>query len=407
MSLSHNPSVTTNGLVMYADMTNTKKSWLGQPTINQFGIPTPDASGYVTFPVQGTSGFQRIYSGTYGGYEIQPTDIVYKYVLGAGPTACHFHGYTINVTTGQTPTWSFDYYIDPSTTGYPVTNYLANMESSINVGGALTDPTPSIIGVWKRATQTSVAATSNGTFNAYLYPGACGTQMATGGFILYKNPQVEFNSFATPFVAGTRASTGAIVDLTGQNTLTATSLTYASDNTSFSFNGSSSGVQSQSTTISFASGVTMEAVFKSTDLASRAQGILDFVGAGSQGASNYINIYLPGNGKVRWEVIANYPNGNISLTSYYSATTLANNTWYHICCTQTTAGAGVIYINGVSDATATFTSPLYGTITSNIRIGLYAGYFSGNIPVAKLYNRALTASEVNQNFNALRGRYSL
>ena len=151
----------------------------------------------------------------------------------------------------------------------------------------------------------------------------------------------------------------------------------------------------------------MEAVFKCTDLASRAQGILDFVGAGSQGGTNYINIYLSGNSKIRWEVIANYPNGNTALTSYYSVATLANNTWYHVCFTQTTTGAAVIYINGVSDATATFTSPLSGTITSNIRIGLYAGYFSGNIPVAKIYNRVLSQTEVSQNFNALRGRYSL
>ena len=197
------------------------------------------------------------------------------------------------------------------------------------------------------------------------------------------------------------------MDLTGQNTLTATSLTYASDNTSFSFNGSSSGVQSQSTTISFTNGASMEAIFNSADFASRAQGILDFVGAGSQGASNYLDIYLPGNGKIRWEVIANYPNGNLGLTSYNSTATLSNNTWYHLVCTTTTAGVGCIYINGVLDSTVTFTSPVNGTITSNIRVGVYGGQFSGKIPVAKLYNRTLLASEVSQNFNALRSRYGL
>lgn len=204
MGLAHSPSIVTNGLVFAYDMANTLKSWKGAPTVNHFSIPTPDSSNNVTFSINGTGIFQRVYSGTYGGYTIKPTDVVYKYVLGLAPTGCHYHGNTISVTAGQSPTWSFDYYIDPSTTGYPVTNYLANIESSVGVGAAIGDPTPSIIGVWKRATQTSAPASTNGTFNAYLYPGACGSQLATGGFILYKNPQVEFNSFATPFVAGTR-----------------------------------------------------------------------------------------------------------------------------------------------------------------------------------------------------------
>jgi hypothetical protein len=34
-------------------------------------------------------------------------------------------------------------------------------------------------------------------------------------------------------------------------------------------------------------------------------------------------------------------------------------------------------------------------------------YGKGEIPVAKIYNRALSAAEVQQNFNALRGRYGI
>jgi hypothetical protein len=41
--------------------------------------------------------------------------------------------------------------------------------------------------------------------------------------------------------------------------------------------------------------------------------------------------------------------------------------------------------------------------------GAYSGaYFAqGQIPVVKIYNRTLSASEVTQNFNAYRGRYGL
>ena len=43
MGLAQNPGVVTNGLVFYYDMSNTKKSWIGEPTTNQFAIPTPDS----------------------------------------------------------------------------------------------------------------------------------------------------------------------------------------------------------------------------------------------------------------------------------------------------------------------------------------------------------------------------
>jgi hypothetical protein len=34
-------------------------------------------------------------------------------------------------------------------------------------------------------------------------------------------------------------------------------------------------------------------------------------------------------------------------------------------------------------------------------------FFDGKLSVAKIYNRALTAAEIKQNFNALRGRYGI
>ena len=401
MSSASGPSITTSGLVLDVDMSNTKKSWRGQPTINQFGIPTPDANGYVTFPVQGTSGFQRIYSGTYGGYEIQPTDVVYKYVLGLGPTACHYHGYTINATIGQTPTWSFDYYIDPSTTGYPVTNYLANIESTIGIGAGLTDPTPSVVGVWKRATQTSAAATSNGTFNAYLYPGACGTQMATGGFILYKNPQVEFNSFATPFVAGTRSTAQAITDLTSNNTLTATSLTYASDNT-FSFNGSSDYITVPSTSaVAITGDMTVLAWINVVNFTGY-NGIIGKTTAGS--IPNPYDYYLSVSGGV-----PQFYRGNGSVYTNLPATAApALNTWQ--CIAVTMSGTTVThYLNGNTNGTGTLSTTI-GDAGANLYIGSRGDLFTkmnGKMGIVQIYNRSLSAGEVAQNFNATRSRYGL
>jgi hypothetical protein len=60
----------------------------------------------------------------------------------------------------------------------------------------------------------------------------------------------------------------------------------------------------------------------------------------------------------------------------------------------------------MSSATATTN----GTITTYV--GTFGGgaantYFAGNINLVKVYSRGLTATEVQQNFNAIRGRYGI
>jgi TM2 domain-containing membrane protein YozV len=86
---------------------------------------------------------------------------------------------------------------------------------------------------------------------------------------------------------------------------------------------------------------------------------------------------------------------------------LSNNTWYHIIGTFNNSGLSTVYLNGVSDGSLQVTNWPTGTITATPYIGTYAGYVNGQIPVAKIYNTCLTASQVAQNFQALRGRYGI
>jgi hypothetical protein len=66
------------------------------------------------------------------------------------------------------------------------------------------------------------------------------------------------------------------------------------------------------------------------------------------------------------------------------------------------------YINGVLSSTATNPYGTLATTAANIRIGLgYAGYWQGDMAMVTAYTRALTDSEVAQNFNAIRGRFGL
>ena len=402
MSLLMNPGVATDGLVFYYDMGNTTKSYLGEPTTNQFAIPTPDSNGYVSFSVNGTGTFRRIYSGTYGGYTIQPTDIVYRYDLGTN--GCHYHGNDVTITAGQYPTFTFDYYLSPDVTSFNDT-FMANFENlGSGVGGSAALPNY-YKGVWQTIQINGNQASATSGLRMLLYPGGCsGGRLAATGYILMKNPQVTFNSTSgkvLPFVAGTRSNTQAVVDLTGQNVITAQSLTYASDNT-FSFNGTSNNltVPFNSSLFTFNSEQTILMWMKNQSPSSARRNPYNqaYAGAGTithENDAGFNYYYGTGGGD------------NSPYTSHYSPFSVTVGETAMIAITRNTSQTAW-YKNGALGSTQ---SNPYGTVvtgTNSITIGAgYAGYFGGSIYALQLYNRALSPSEVQQNFNALRGRFGL
>jgi hypothetical protein len=69
------------------------------------------------------------------------------------------------------------------------------------------------------------------------------------------------------------------------------------------------------------------------------------------------------------------------------------------------------YLNGVQiySEAQTGTIPDATYVLGTYGLGLTDGVhnFNGLLPLSRIYNRALTATEVMQNFNALRGRYGV
>lgn len=406
MSLVLSPSIVTNGLVLYYDMNNTKKSWEGRPITNQFAIPTPDSNFDVYFEVNGTGVFKRVLTGRYGGYDITTNDVVYRYDLGA--TGCHYHGNDVTITAGQVATWSFDYFVDPSVIGYPSTNFLANFEGVLS--GSIADPTPTEIGVWKKLTFSGTAG-STGTCRMLLYPGACGDRLASGGFVLFKNPQVEFDApgnTPSPFVAGTRSNTQALLDLTGNSILTP-SLTYASDNT-FSFSSASSNA----ITVPLSTGF------------NKLAGSINFWvhPTGYNGGNGYfVNRDDATANAVDWLWIGPYSDtfyfrigdgtaccaNDLSIGSW--STVAPINTWINLCFTWLSAGTSVIYKNGEYLTSRAISAIPATNPTATGRIGLghanADSFFNGKIAATQIYNRQLSAVEVYHNFQTHRGRYGL
>ena len=91
--------------------------------------------------------------------------------------------------------------------------------------------------------------------------------------------------------------------------------------------------------------------------------------------------------------------------------TLTTNIWYNIVFTlNNTSYAKQIYINGSIDNSHTGGGAYTGT-GSNTKIGGralgFGNYFDGNMSSVAAYNRIITAAEVTQNYNTMKGRYGL
>jgi len=91
----------------------------------------------------------------------------------------------------------------------------------------------------------------------------------------------------------------------------------------------------------------------------------------------------------------------------HNITSLSLNTWMLLTVSHTGSNA-TSYINGIQTNTnsASLVSST-GTTSIGYDINRTNYPFKGNIAQVSIYNRALTAAEVQQNFNALRGRYGI
>jgi hypothetical protein len=90
---------------------------------------------------------------------------------------------------------------------------------------------------------------------------------------------------------------------------------------------------------------------------------------------------------------------------------ITTGTWINMVGTWTPSTSILLYQNGIQVASNTTSIPASIINPSVvIEIGRRPGgpdYWDGNLAQVSIYNRALTASEVSQNYNALRGRFGV
>lgn len=110
-------------------------------------------------------------------------------------------------------------------------------------------------------------------------------------------------------------------------------------------------------------------------------------------------------GKICWNTWdgANNPFGNIPTNAY--------NSFHHYTIVNDSTSTTKLYFDGTLLGSAVYKSAASTTTFTIGKAGSAggdSGYpWKGRIAVSKIYNRALSASEIKQNFEALRGRYSI
>jgi len=104
-----------------------------------------------------------------------------------------------------------------------------------------------------------------------------------------------------------------------------------------------------------------------------------------------------------------YFTNNSAFSSFYGTTNVCDGSWHHIVTTYTPSTLVAIYVDGSLDVSTASSVPAF---LDNDSVDLELGrkgdgtlYLNGSISQVKIYNRALSSTEILQNYNALKNRF--
>lgn len=405
MSLHHSPKIVTDGLVLYYDMGNTKKSWKGAPTTN---LQDPNINNWTK------SAIVTVLN------EIFPTnDLVYS--ITDNNATSYLNIYKHLTVPNNSNTYTISIYIKKTygatsarlgfNTGFsggtiPLAyNQRFNSDTGVGTSGTTQD----LDYCWRWQFQLTNNNTGNTALSCAFYP-ATGfyngsDNSAAIGTAIISGIQIEQSSFATPFVNGTRTNTQSLLDLTNNNVITATNLTYNSDE-SFSFDGVDDYINcGNSTLLHFKRTATLSVWFKLNNLSFTWSPLISKMNSNGNVPSRTYAVFIYSTGQI-YLCSADATGQEASVSS-----PIITNVWINwVGVIDRKQGIMTQYINGIKNTEAVVR--LTNTISNSDPVFINqggSGYsnFSGNVSIVQIYNRCLSAAEIKQNFNATRGRYGI
>jgi hypothetical protein len=380
MSVSSGPKLVTSGLEFGYDMTNISKSWLGAPTTN-----------YVITQAWGGDYAGNVFTQTVTDQSLQYRNLPTSKLLNTSTSFnCYINGGNLNQTLASTA-WTFLCYIRRADR-QPIpalATYLYTF-SSDNASATVTQLEDGWYRVYRTKTGTSAAASLAG-FTGLLQ----NVEYYISGASL--TPTTHHADRLT--VNASRASTQSVLDSTRKNTITATSLTYASDGT-FSFNGSSNYLSIPNTTLGNGNIPWTVSCWMKTTATDNALGfgsILSNISGGPVYSMMGVN-----NGKI---VYWTYQNSAWA-QKLGVGKTVNDGAWHMLTWVNYSNYTMDMYVDGLLDSNVPNSTS--GNNNPVDVIGRsWAAYFAGSIASVSRYTQSLTASEVLQNFEAHRSRYGI
>jgi hypothetical protein len=389
-----------DALVFAYDTGDTRNSYKGEPTTNIVTNPTflgtPNTQ---SFAVPGNWYFSGDTSATgFRFYNSATAPIPLKFpnegaVITTGSNATTNRRIYYNGTVEPNTTYTLSYWLYSSAVG-SITNYFFTYKAD---GTGTTSPTYSqgfTTGQWVfiQHSFTTPADTGN-TRNVNWGPVI---SSSVNSLFAMQRFQVEAKSHATQFVNGTRSATQGLLDLTGNSSIDLTNLDGYNANAEIDFDGTNDKIRvpHNSSVDVTGSEVTFEQVIKKdtngnfTPLHKELQYTFRITSANQIQYSDSSGWSYSGFGGHNMGIVS----GN-----YFHMVTVKKD------------GVVTIYVNNLVVISKSWGSSITST-TNDLFIGAYAGdsnFMDGQIPVTKIYNRALTAAEVANNYNHYKGRFNI
>ena len=406
MGLTQSPRVVTDGLVFYYDENNIK-SYRG-PVMQNLAA----SIGYNNTTGTGVSivgGYETVEVPQIGQSNVTFSTIQNNYTSfspnsGDCCPSPFFYGTGIVVSPSTQYTYAIVY---KNNSGYTHPNFMYRYEYTSNGGTYVTEA-----GVhnasnrvhlgdgwyWAWATFTTQATTNWLGYHGAFYYRYSNTsdKMSVARVLITQGDYTSLHPRFWPPVNTTRSASDSVRDLLNSSTVSATALTYAS-NGAISYNGSSNYIRWNNNTALDTQTPTVEVWVKTNSL---NQNGFFF----EKGAVNTQYALFQEGTAIQWRT---YNNPSSYTTLSAASSYLSTSNWAHVVATYV-SGSKKIYVNGVEVASDTSSGTL--ATNSGMTIGEYNGgayRYNGSIAVVKVYNKALTAAEVIQNFNALRGRFGV
>lgn len=423
MGIFSGTEIVNDGLVFAYDMSNTQKSWKGQPATNLLTY-SEDFSN-------------SAWNGNLFGNWINSTVTTNNITapdgtLTADTLTGNYGKFTSSITATTSTTYTFSCWLKNVSLVNPVLLHIAfGLNGTLVSYNNITTVAIASISDWSRFSVTVTSPASG--INQIQCGVEFGNSKTSGGTfaVAVWGAQVETGSYATPYIpsltsSSSRSTTQALLDLTNNIIPTASSLTYVSNNT-FSFNGStdyitlpSSGIFESSVNYFRASAGyawSISAWFKfpvSPVNAKTVNASYAICGhAGGIGGGETLTLFV---GSGTDATYGSYTPYKCAVGIFGAKTILSDsvntNTWNNIVITwDGSAGRG--YFNGVDVGALNIGTAALQTGYS-FTVGMVGGVggalnavqcFEGSISNFLVYNRGLLAVEVLQNFNAIKNRY--